>query len=372
MQTVRLRAWQHTSKGVRRSWTTHSALPTRVWRTGVLSSSSHASIKVPAVYSPTHGNDVYRITLSRCGTLCAVGYCDGHITVFDTTTAAVVADLTHGSKALLCTAFSVCGTWLATCSRDCRTICVWLTSTWEQVCILHHNNSGVGSAGWTHCGRLVSGDHDGEVRVWDLKGTPSATVLEGHSTTVHSIAVSGTRIFSGSRDRTIRVWDISTLTHTHTLDGHTGWVFDLALTQDEQHLVSCPCDKCHSRCGAQPPSAACVLCNWTAIPTHLLCHSPTPMTLSLLARYCPLPDRPTQQGTEDPGGGGGGPALQDPSVLAVAEAVGSVAVESGGARKGSGEVVVVVGGWGWGRAVLRFQRHPCRCRRRRSRRPLRS
>ena len=26
-------------------------------------------------------------------------------------------------------AFSVCGTWLATCSPD-GTICVWLTSTW--------------------------------------------------------------------------------------------------------------------------------------------------------------------------------------------------------------------------------------------------
>ena len=39
------------------------------------------------------------------------------------------------------------------------------------------------------------------------------------------------------------MWDISTLTHTHTLDEHTGWVTDIALTQDEQHLVLCSYDK---------------------------------------------------------------------------------------------------------------------------------
>ena len=166
----------------------------------------------------------------------------GHITVFDTTTAAVVADLTHDDQNILCTSFSVCGTWLATCCYD-GTICVWLTSTWEEVCMLHHNDTTVCAAAWTHCGRLVSGDYDGKVRVRHLKGTPSATVLKGHSKAVVSIAVSGTRIFSGSLDESIRVWDISTLTHTHTLDGHTDSVKDIALTQDEQHLVSCSQDK---------------------------------------------------------------------------------------------------------------------------------
>ena len=135
--------------------------------------------------------------------------------MFDTTTAAVVADVTHGDGTILRTAFSVCGTWLATCSHD-GTICVWLTSTWEQVCMLHHNNTPVFSAAWTHCGRLVSGDKSGKVRVWDLKGTPSATVLEGHSDAVRSIAVSGTRIFSGSQMTRPSVCGTSAPSHTHT------------------------------------------------------------------------------------------------------------------------------------------------------------
>ena len=114
--------------------------------------------------------------------------------------------------------------------------------------MLDHNNVKVFSAAWTRCGRLVSGDGSGEVRVWDLKGTPSATVpegrsrslcgivayfktklrvrdlkgtpnatvLEGHSRAVLGIAVSGTRIFSGSEDKTIRVCGTSAPSHTHT------------------------------------------------------------------------------------------------------------------------------------------------------------
>ena len=161
--------------------------------------------------------------------------------MFDTTTAGVVADLTHGDEGILSTAFSVCGTWLATCSED-STICVWLTATWEQVWCLEEHDTEVCSAGWTHCGRLVSGDEDGKVCVWDLEGTPSATVLEGHSDCVYGIAVSTTRIFTGSEDKTIRVYDISTLTHTDTLSEHTGGVYHIALTNDEQHLVSCSND----------------------------------------------------------------------------------------------------------------------------------
>ena len=173
------------------------------------------NVKAPAVYNSAHGEMIYYITLSKCGTLCAVGYDKGFITVFDTTNAAVVADFTYGNRSISCTAFSVCGTWLATSSRD-GTTCVWLTATWEEVCVLDHN--AVHSATWTQCGRLVSGDFRNKLRVWDLKGTPSATLLEGHSKAVFSIAVSDTKIFSGSDDKTIRVWDINT-SHTHTHPG---------------------------------------------------------------------------------------------------------------------------------------------------------
>ena len=185
----------------------------------------------------------------------------------------VVADLTRRRRRRILVAQrspSVGRGWQRALSDG--TICVWLTSTWEQDEGLTASNKqtkqwteqvakqkkrqqpgiGVHPAPQQYVYAVQCSGHtadvwcretnSGKVRVWDLKGTPSATVLEGHSKTVYSIAVSGTRIFSGSDDKTIRVWDISTLTHTHTLDDHTDWVRDIALTQDEQHLVSCSHD----------------------------------------------------------------------------------------------------------------------------------
>ena len=198
-------------------------------------------VKAPAVYN--HEWDYAEsVTLSRCGMLCSVASGEGHITVLDTRTAGVVADLTHGEEGVCGTEFSVCGRWLATCSDD-KSICVWLTATWEQVCRLEEHDTEACSAGWTHCGRLVSGDAHGKVSVWDLEGTPSATVLDGHNSAVSGIAVSTTRIFTGSLDSSIRVYDISTLTHTDTLSEHMDAVHHIALTDDGRHLVSSSGDK---------------------------------------------------------------------------------------------------------------------------------
>ena len=200
-------------------------------------------VKAPVDYVGMHHDGAVEcITLSRCGALCSVNRKSDHVTVFDTRTADEVANLKHGEELIWHTAFSVCGTWLATCSGD-GTICVWLTATWELVWRLKEHDTGVWSAAWTHCGRLVSGDNGGQVCVWDLEGTPSATVLEGHRRAVCGVAVSTTRIFTGSTDHTIRVYDISTLTHTDILSEDAGGVYSIALTNDDQHLVSCFADK---------------------------------------------------------------------------------------------------------------------------------
>ena len=198
-------------------------------------------VKTPAVFNPGRDSeDVRDIALSRCGTLCSVGSYK-LITVFDTTTADVVTEITQ-PRAVSCTAFSVCGTWLASCAGH-GIIRVWLTATWEEVWCLEDHHMTVHCMSWTHCGRLVSSDANGKVFVWDLEDTPSATVLEGHTRTVYGIAVSTTRIFTGSGDKTICVYDISTLTHTDTLCDHTEYVYKLALSNDEQHLVSSSGDK---------------------------------------------------------------------------------------------------------------------------------
>lgn len=60
--------------------------------------------------------------------------------------------------------------------------------------------------------RIVSGDDEGLVRVWDVgSGRPVAT-LRGHDAAVQSLAVSpdGHRLASAGADRTVRIWNLDT------------------------------------------------------------------------------------------------------------------------------------------------------------------
>jgi WD40 repeat protein len=89
---------------------------------------------------------------------------------------------------------------------------------------------------------IVSGGHDGTVRVWDLAtGAPLGEPLTGHTGPVYCVAVTpdGTRIVSGGGDRTVRVWDLATGGPLgEPLTGHSGLVSSVAVTPDGTRIVS--------------------------------------------------------------------------------------------------------------------------------------
>jgi tricorn protease-like protein len=59
---------------------------------------------------------------------------------------------------------------------------------------------------------LVSGNHDGKVRLWDVEMGKVVAKWTGHSEGVMSVCWSagGNRVVSGSRDGTTRVWNVKT------------------------------------------------------------------------------------------------------------------------------------------------------------------
>eukprot|EP01061_Rhynchopus_euleeides_P047729 TRINITY_DN974_c2_g1_i1.p1 TRINITY_DN974_c2_g1~~TRINITY_DN974_c2_g1_i1.p1 ORF type:complete len:380 (+),score=67.97 TRINITY_DN974_c2_g1_i1:50-1189(+) len=183
-------------------------------------------------------SNMQHISLTKCGRLCAASNTGGKILVFETSTSDVVAELTHGNQEVWGNAFSVCGTWLATCSDI--TICVWQTATWELAWDVQVSTAPAWSMIWTQCGSLISGDAK-DLSVWAFagEGKPSATLLTGHTEAVYGLAVSDTTIYSGSRDHTIRVWDLADARHTNTLDSQDSAVNHLVLTSDNSRLVSC-------------------------------------------------------------------------------------------------------------------------------------
>jgi WD40 repeat protein/serine/threonine protein kinase len=93
--------------------------------------------------------------------------------------------------------------------------------------------------------RVVSGNTDGSIQMWDVaSGRPLAT-LYGHSGVVSAVAFSsdGERIVSAGDDRTVRVWDAGTGRAMYAIAGHGGPVLSIDFSPDRRTIVSGSADK---------------------------------------------------------------------------------------------------------------------------------
>ena len=82
-------------------------------------------------------------------------------------------------------------------------------------------------------GRLVSGSHDDDIKVWDVVQGSCEATLYGHRKQVSSLALlPDGRLASGSADQTIKIWDVAHKNCVTTLSGHTNTVLALAVLPD--------------------------------------------------------------------------------------------------------------------------------------------
>ncbi|GKS68512.1 hypothetical protein W03_05160 [Nitrosomonas sp. PY1] len=90
--------------------------------------------------------------------------------------------------------------------------------------------------------RIVSGDFDGTLRLWDAAtGQSIGEPFTGHTNGVSSVAFSpdGTRIVSGNVDRTLRLWDAATgQSIGEPFIDHEGAVLSVAFSPDGTRIVS--------------------------------------------------------------------------------------------------------------------------------------
>lgn len=87
---------------------------------------------------------------------------------------------------------------------------------------------------------LASASHDQTVRLWDTETGQCLHVLREHTDRVRSVAFSpdGQRLASGCEDQTIRLWDVRTGQCLSVLQGHTSWVYTVAFSPDGETLAS--------------------------------------------------------------------------------------------------------------------------------------
>ena len=71
---------------------------------------------------------------------------------------------------------------------------------------------------------LASGSDDTTVKLWEPASGKLLRTLEGHKSTVFSVAFdpTGQTLASGSLDNTVKLWERSSGKLLRTLEGHTG------------------------------------------------------------------------------------------------------------------------------------------------------
>jgi WD40 repeat protein len=87
---------------------------------------------------------------------------------------------------------------------------------------------------------LVTGDANGEVRLWRVMDGEQLLTYGEHTGWVRSVSFSpdGQRLASGSDDKTLKLWEVSTGKCLQTIEGHTSGIQSVAFSPDGSTLAS--------------------------------------------------------------------------------------------------------------------------------------
>jgi len=127
----------------------------------------------------------------------------------------------------------------ATASWD-RTVRIWDLELGTTAQILRHT-SPVNAVVFADGGQtVVSGGHDGKIRVWNAKTGLSRGTLEGHLLGITGLSISpdGRRLLSASIDKSMRLWDLPTMKEVRAFKKHDGQVFATAFSPDAKSALS--------------------------------------------------------------------------------------------------------------------------------------
>ncbi|MEU9166337.1 helix-turn-helix domain-containing protein [Streptomyces sp. NPDC048420] len=183
-----------------------------------------------------HTDYVLGVAVSPAGTLATAGF-DESVVLWDLSRSALTArPFTEVWQA----AYSPDGRMLATADAD-HTVRLWDVAGRRSLTVLRGHTGAVFSVAFAPDGRtLASAGSGGALRLWDVAGRRSLAVLRGHTGAVFSVAFApdGRTLASAGLDGTVRLWDVPGGRLLTTFTGHTDFVNAVAFSSDGRTLAS--------------------------------------------------------------------------------------------------------------------------------------
>ena len=155
----------------------------------------------------------------------------------------LITDLVSHTDVIRNIAFSPDSQIIATASHD-KTVKLW-NIRGKLLATLNESNDGAGSVAFSPNGMMAIGDHNGEIKLWQLERKLDRITfnfiktLKGHLGEVRQIAFSpdGQLIASASADNTIKLWQ-SNGELLKTMHGHQEAVWSVAFSPDGKEIAS--------------------------------------------------------------------------------------------------------------------------------------
>ncbi|KAF8943057.1 hypothetical protein BGZ47_005834 [Haplosporangium gracile] len=181
---------------------------------------------------------------SSDGTLYAVGFTTGAITVFDANTWSIIYSVQDSRKSITALAFSPIGGLLAFGNRT-GMLGTWNYTSNALTAFLTRHDDCINDLVYSPRGsRIATAGQEGSVRIWDAVTGGCIRLIGAHNERALSVAFSpdGKQLVSGGSDNVLRLWNLDTGGLLFTLMGHNGAISQVLFSPDGLHIASSSSD----------------------------------------------------------------------------------------------------------------------------------
>ncbi|KAF9537063.1 hypothetical protein EC957_008889, partial [Mortierella hygrophila] len=182
---------------------------------------------------------------SADGTLYAVAFTNGFITIFDATNWNSIHTRQVSKKSVTALAFSPLGGLLAYGDRT-GMLWTWNYSSEASMAFSGKHDDYINSLVYSPNGsQIATAGYDGKVAVWDAVTGGCVGVMVAHNEGASSVAFSpdGKQLVSGGFDMALKLWNLETGSLVSTLEGHDGAISTVLFSPDGQHIASSSSDR---------------------------------------------------------------------------------------------------------------------------------